>query len=190
MTGPEQITRLLQAWSLGESGALDDLTPLVYRELKRLAAGQMRNQAAGHTLQPTALVHEAYLRLAGSEKLSFANRSAFYALMVKAMRRILVDSGRAKQTAKRGAGVIEQDADEHVPATAQSREIIALDDALNALEALDPRRAAIIEMRYFGGMTGEEIAAALGVSTATVTREAALAEAWLKRELTRSPAER
>jgi RNA polymerase sigma factor (TIGR02999 family) len=148
----------------------------------------MNQQGAGHTLQPTALVHEAYLKLAANSQLTFPNRASFLALMARAMRQILVDHARARQSGKRGGGMPKVSLEEGHDAPAQRpRDVVALDDAMTALARLDPRKAQVVELRYFGGLTGDEIASALGIGTATVTREAALAEAWLRRELTRMP---
>jgi len=160
---------------------------LLYEELRRLAGGQMARQAVGHTLQPTALVNEAYLKLAGHSHLSFANRASFFALMARAMRQILVDHARTQRREKRGGDAVQVElSDAMAPAVERPRDVVALDDALQAMAKVYPRKAEIIELRYFGGLSSEEIASALGIGTATVTRDAALAEAWLRREMTRA----
>jgi RNA polymerase sigma-70 factor, ECF subfamily len=186
MSAAKDLTLLLGRWSAGDAGALDDLMPLIYGELRRLSGALMRRQPAGHTLQPTALIGEAYLRLAGQEGLSFENRSAFLGLAAQAMRRILVDHARARAAEKRGSGGAKVTLVEGLAgSTEKPADVAALDDALAALAATDPRKGKILELKYFGGLTGEEIAAALGIGTATVTRELRLAEAWLHRELWR-----
>lgn len=183
-----EVTVLLSRWTGGDQGAFEQLLALLYGELRHLAASLMRGQPAGHTLQPTALIHEVYLKLAGRQELSFVNRSAFLGLAAKAMRRILVDHARARAAAKRGG----EDhlrvtlADGFLAAPEKPSEVVALDAALEALAAIDPRKSRAVELKYFGGLTGEEIAAALGVGTATVTRDLRLAEAWLHREMTRT----
>lgn len=186
MSPGKDLTLLLGRWSAGDAGALEELMPLVYGELRRLSGALMRRQPAGHTLQPTALVSEAYLRLAGQEGLSFENRAAFLGLAAQAMRRILVDHARARAADKRGGAAERVTMVEGlVGSTEKPADVVALDDALAALAVTDPRKGRILELRYFGGLTGEEIAAAEGIGTATVTRELRLAEAWLHRELWR-----
>lgn len=185
MDSSSDVTRLLERWSAGETGALEDLLPLVYSELRRLALALMRRQPAGHTLQPTALVNEVYLRLADRQELSFENRSAFLGLAAKVMRRVLVDHARARTADKRGGDAVRVTIVEGLlGSTERPADVVELDGALEALAKADPRKSRIVELKYFGGLKGDEIAAALGIGTATVTRELRLAEAWLHRELT------
>jgi RNA polymerase sigma factor (TIGR02999 family) len=187
MDSGHEVTRLLERWGNGDEAALGELLPFVYGELRRLASQLMRSQAAGHTLQPTALIHEVYLKLAERPgQLSFENRAAFLGLAAKAMRRVLVDHARASGAGKRGGEALRVTLVEGLGgSTEKAADVAALDAALEAMAELEPRRARIVELKYFGGATGEEIAAALGIGTATVTRELRLAEAWLYRELFR-----
>jgi RNA polymerase sigma factor (TIGR02999 family) len=180
---PEAITRLLRAWSEGDLGARDRLVPLVYDELRRRAAAYLRRERRGHTLQPTALVHEAYGRLASQHE-PFQNRAQFFAMASQMMRRVLVDHARAHQARKRASGGLRVELTEGL-AVAEPREVdmIALDRALEELAAFDERQARLVEMRFFGGLTAEEAADALAVSLATANRDWALARAWLFRRL-------
>ncbi len=179
-----QVTGLLLAWGRGDRQALDQLMPMVYGELRRLAGSYLRNQRSDQTLQPTALVHEAFLKLAGSDGLAFECRAQFFGLAAQAMRHVLVDHARAEKAGKRGGGATCVTFNEDLfEAPAGDRDVLALDDALKALAELDPRKAQIVEMRFFGGMTGEEIAAALGISLKTVGRDLRMAQAWLHREM-------
>jgi RNA polymerase sigma factor (TIGR02999 family) len=180
---PEAVTRLLKAWSEGDLAARDELVPLVYDELRRRAASYLRRERRGHTLQPTALVHEAYNRLS-SQNEPFQNRAQFFAMASQMMRRVLVDHARAHHARKRASGGLRVDLTEGL-AIAQPRQVdlIALDRALEELAALDERQARLVEMRFFGGLTAEEAAAALEVSLATANRDWALARAWLFRRL-------
>ncbi len=188
----QDVTGLLRRWSDGDQQALESLMPLVYEELRGLAAHYLRTERPDHTLQPTALVHEAYLRLVDQKSVAWQNRSHFFGIAAQMMRRILVDHARRKKAVKRdaaaanrlgfdpGAGAEELcDRDE---------ELVALDQALVELEALDPRQARIVELRFFGGLTVEETAEIAGVSTATVKREFRTARAWLRHELDASGA--
>ena len=185
----QQITRLLQAWREGDGEALDALIPLVYDELRRLARRYMRGQKPGHTLQTTALVNEAYMRLVGSDQVRWQNRTHFFAVSAQVMRRILVDFARARNNLKRGGGAANRvtfdEAIELVPG--RRTDLVALDDALRALADLNARQSQIVELRYFGGLTEEETAEVLGISERTVRREWALARAWLFRELGGQP---
>jgi RNA polymerase sigma factor (TIGR02999 family) len=181
---PDDLTRLLLAWRDGEPGAIDRLAPLVYDELRRQARLQLRGERAGHTLQPTALVHEAFLRLVGQSRAQWQNREQFFAVASRAMRRVLVDHARARMAAKRGDGqtfVVLDDA--RAPSAPPGVDALALDQALDRLAGIDPRQARVVELRYFGGLTAPETAAALDVSLATVNRDWAMARAWLFREI-------
>jgi RNA polymerase sigma-70 factor, ECF subfamily len=181
---PGEITVLLAEMKRGNSEALPKLVPLLYDELRKLAGHFLREERPGHTLQPTALVHEAYLKLAG-QRAGFENRAQFMAVAAQAMRRILVDYARQRVAAKRGGGVALTDLDiASVGATVeQSQELLAIDEALEKLTALDPQQARVVEMRYFGGLTVEETAAALAIAPRTVKREWAMAKAWLRVEI-------
>ncbi len=184
MAKPGEVTMLLAEIGRGKNEALPRLIPLVYQELKRLAARFLQDEREGHTLQPTALVNEAYLRLAG-QNTEWQNRAHFMAVAGQVMRRILVDYARQHIAAKRGGGEIAVDLDEceiRVEA-GQSEELLAVDDALSRLAALDPQQARVVEMRYFGGMTVEETARAMSISPRTVKREWAMAKAWLRLEI-------
>jgi RNA polymerase sigma factor (TIGR02999 family) len=184
-----QITHLLRAWGRGDAAALDRLTPLVYEQLRRLAANHMRKERPGHGLQTTALVNEAYLRLVKVGELDWHDRGHFFAVSARIMRRILVDAARAQATSKRGGAAAHAssiDIDRFPsPDTDRPAELCALDDALATLAAIDPRRAQVIEMRFFAGLSVEETAEALSVSPQTVMRDWRLARAWLTRELGR-----
>jgi RNA polymerase sigma-70 factor, ECF subfamily len=182
-TSPD-VTRLLLAWSDGDREALEELTPLVYRELKRLAESYLRRERPGHTLQPTALAHEAYIKLIDQQSVRWRNRSHFFGIAAQAMRRILVDHARARLAGKRGAGGAVVPLDEGIDVSDQRAErLLALDDALDRLAQLDPAKGRVVELKYFGGMTLEETAEVLGVSRATVIREWRMAKAWLYGEL-------
>ena len=190
---PGEITRLLRAWGGGDPVALDRLTPLVYEQLRRMARRYMRNERLGHTLQATALVNEAFLRLVESRSLDWTDRAHFFAVCARVMRRILVDAARSRGAVKRGG---QADRAEHSTAinldrlpnnaSEMSAQVCALDEALNTLAQIDPRRAHVIELRFFGGLTVEETAQVLQVSPQTVMREWRLARAWLARELSPS----
>jgi RNA polymerase sigma factor (TIGR02999 family) len=183
----EPVTRLLIEWKAGSKEALDLLTPLVYKELRRLADHYLRDERAAATLQPTALVHEAYLRLVAQSLPDWESRSHFFGVAAHLMRQILVDHARKRKSAKRGAGAEKVSIEEAVSfAPGRSRDIEALDDALNALAEIDARKAKVIELRFFGGFSVEETAQALGISVATVGREQRMAEAWLHREVSRT----
>ena len=185
-TPPHEITQLLVAWGDGDKQALDKLMPFVYGELRRLARNYMRNQKADHTLQTTALVNEAYLRLIDSDKVRWQNRTHFFAISAQLMRRILVDFARAKNAVKRGGENQKITFDEALPVTSDKEaELLALDEALKELATLNERQAQIVEMRYFGGMNEKEIGEALEISTRTVRRDWSVARAWLFRELSK-----
>lgn len=184
---PETITRLLLDWRGGRSDALERLVPLVYDELKVVARRLMAGERDGHTLQPTALLHEAYGRLVGAE-VEWSDRAHFFAVAAGTMRRVLVDHARRKGSARRGGGWKRQGLTVEPAGPDESPvDLLALDEVLRRLEVRDERKARVIEMHYFGGMSWEEIAEALGVSRATVAREIRLAKAWLWRELSESP---
>ena len=188
--GAPSVTELLLAWGGGDRAALDLLAPVVYDELRRQARRALLREAEGHTLQPTALVHEAYLRLGEQGRARWESRTQFYAVAAETMRRILVDHARAKHAAKRGAGVQHvtlSDADDLGAHAAGDTgvDVLDLDAALSRLADLDPAKARLVELRYFAGLSIPELAAELGVSPATVGREWAVARAWLRRELER-----
>lgn len=180
------VTRLLQLWSAGDEAALESLLPLVYQELRRLAAASWRRERAGHTLQPTAIVHEAFLRLVEQHDVAWQSRTQFMAIAARMMRRVLTDHARRKGAAKRGAELVQVELDDAVGRIeARHLDLVALDQALERLEALDPRQATVVGLRFFGGLTIAETAAALELSPATVKREWETAKAWLARELQR-----
>jgi RNA polymerase sigma factor (TIGR02999 family) len=182
----QEITSLLLAWGNGDQMALEKLMPLVYEELRRLARHYMNRQRPGHTLQTTALVNEAYLRLVDSAQVQWQNRAHFFAVSAQLMRRILVDFARARTNLKRGGGAQRITFDEAPEvSTERGADLIALDDALNTLAAMNPRQSQIVELRYFGGLSEEETAEALKISTRTVRRDWSLARAWLYRELSK-----
>ena len=188
MTAPSahDVTQLLAAWSDGDPAALERLTPLVYRELHRLAKGYIHQERPGHVLQTTALINEAYLRLIDARRVHWQNRAHFFGVAAQLMRRILVDFARARQQAKRGGAARQVSLDEAAAvAVGRGTELIALDEALQQLSAIDPRRGRMVELRFFGGLSEEETAEVLRVSPRTVRREWSLARAWLHRELRR-----
>lgn len=179
------VTQLLRQWQGGEAQALEQLTPLVYQELRRIASGFLRRERDGHTLQPTALLHEAYLRLVDQRERDWKNRTHFYGVAAHLMRLILVDYARSKARQKRGGDAQRVEWSEALGSTtARPALLTALDDALNELEKLDPRKGRVVELRYFGGLSIDETAEVLGISTATVGREQRMAEAWLQRQMT------
>jgi RNA polymerase sigma factor (TIGR02999 family) len=187
-TNSAEITRLLQAWGGGNAAALEDLAPLVYAELRRMAKRSMRRENPGNTLQPTALVNEAYLRLVGIDSVRWQDRAHFFAVAAQMMRRILVDSARARATGKRGGGAVHVNLDESIDAMpSRGSQLVALDDALDELARLDPRKAKVIEMRFFGGLSVEETAEVLKISPETVMRDWKMARAWLMRALNAPP---
>jgi RNA polymerase sigma-70 factor, ECF subfamily len=183
---PREITQLLKAWSAGDKKALDELMPLVYDDLHRVARRHMAGEREGHTLQTTALVNEAYVRLVDSKQATLKDRAHFFAVCARLMRQILVDAARSRRALKRGADVRVVELDEAMASPAQPVvDLIALDDALNALIAFDERKGKVVELRIFGGLSAEETAGVLRISTDTVTRDMHLATAWLRRELGR-----
>ena len=190
MRDSAQITELLKAWAAGDSLALDRLTPLVYDELRRMAHNYVRRERMGLTLQGTALVNEAFLRLVDTRTVDWRDRAHFFAVSARIMRRILVDTARARAAIKRGGRVARVEHAEEIdfdrlpaPGTETSRQICALDEALDALSRIDPRRAQVIELRFFGGLTVEETGEVLQISPQSVMRDWRLARAWLAHEL-------
>ena len=180
----QEVTQLLGDWSGGDEGALEKLIPLVQPELHRLAHHYMRQERAGHTLQTTAILNEAYLRLVDNTKPLWKNRNHFVAAAAQLMRRIMVDHARERRTLKRGGGALKVTLDEAAFVTeSRSEELLALDEALEGLAVLDPRKSQIVELRYFGGLTIEETAEFLKLSQRTVEREWTMAKAWLYRAL-------
>jgi RNA polymerase sigma factor (TIGR02999 family) len=177
-----EVTLLLAEWAKGNQQALDELTPLVYKELRQLAASYLRKERQGHTLQPTALVHEAYVRLVDQTKPAWHNRSHFYGVAARLMRQILVDHARRKRAGKRNGFRVPLEQAVSFQ-NAQSRDLLALDAGLTALEKFDPRKCKAVELRYFGGLSLDEIALALDVSAITVRRDLRMAEAWLHKEM-------
>lgn len=185
MASEDQVTQLLVEWKNGNKDALDLLTPLIYDELRRLADRYLRLESDAATLQPTALVHEAYIRLIGDRLPDWQSRAHFFGIAARRMRQILVEHARRHHAAKRGSGVKPVAFEEALNfAPERGGEVVALDDALTALAAFDQRKARVIELRFFGGLGPEEVAEAIGVSVSTVAREQRLAEAWLHREMT------
>lgn len=181
---PEQVTQLLIDWGNGNKAALDQLMPLVYDELRRLASRYLKRESPGHTLQSTALVHEAYVRLADYSNLRWQDRAQFFALAAQLMRNILVDHARSYHSAKRGGGAHKVSLDEvAVLSEERAADLLALDDALTSLAALDPRKAQVVELRFFGGLSIEETAEVLKISSMTIQREWRWAKAYLHREL-------
>lgn len=185
-TPPQEITQLLIAWSDGDAAALARLTPLIYQELHRLAHHYMSREQVGHTLQTTALVNEAYLRLVDASQVRWQNRAHFFAVSANVMRRLLVDLARSRQYQKRG-GAAQQVSLEQALEFSQERapDLVALNDALTTLATLDSRQSKVVELRFFGGLDYDEIAEVLKVSVATVRRDWSLARVWLYRELSR-----
>ena len=186
----EEVTALLQAWSGGDQAAFDKLAPVVYNELRRLARCYMARERRDHTLQPTALVHEAYMRLADFQRLHWKNRVHFFAISSQVMRRVLVDSARSRERHKRGGNPRRLSLDDCANLGQQhDAALIALDDALTTLAASDARKCRVVEMKFFGGLRTEEIAESLQVSPDTVLRDWKLAKLWLLRELNSKDAE-
>ncbi len=184
MDGVNEVTRILNAIQAGDAAAADQLLPLVYDELRRLASYKMAGEAAGHTLQPTALVHEAWLRLGGSNQESWGSRAHFFAAAAEAMRRILVEHARRKQSLKRGGGAAHEELNESaLVLAAPPDELLAVHEALDKLAAEDPSAAELVKLRYFVGMTMEEAASALGIAQRTAERLWTYARAWLRREI-------
>jgi RNA polymerase sigma-70 factor, ECF subfamily len=184
MSSPSEITELLICWGNGDRSALDQLVPLVEKELHRLAHGYMRREYAGHTLQTTALINETYLRLVDQNRVRWQNRAHFFGIAAKTMRRVLVNYARDRRRLKRGGGVYKVSLSEaDALSDEQSIELIALDEALERFAEIDERKCRVVELRYFGGLSVEETAEVLGISTVTVMRDWDAAKAWLAREL-------
>ncbi len=180
----EQITGILLRWSHGDEHALDSLTPLVYHDLRRIASYLLKDERPGHTLQPSALVSEAYLKLAGPARVQWQNRTHFFAVAARAMRQILVDYARSHLREKRGGNIQMLPLDEALAFAAErSGELLALDDAMDRLAALDQRKARVVELRFFGGLENEEIGEVLNISANTVMRDWNMAKAWLRRDM-------
>jgi len=185
---PHEITELLEQWSGGNQAALDKLYPLVYEELRRLARSYMRREPKGHTLQTTALINEAYVRLVDQHQVHWQNRSHFFAISAQIMRRILVDHARRHLHAKRGGGARKISLDEvMLVAKERSEEVLMLDEALANLARVDPRRCQVVELRYFAGLNNTQIASVLKISENTVMRDWNLARAWLYQQLSETP---
>jgi len=180
------VTRLLRAWSVGDRAALDQLTPLVYAELRRMAGRYMQRENPGNTLQATALVNEAFLRLVDAAGVRWQDRAHFFAISAQMMRRILVDAARARGSAKRGGGAVRLDLNESIDGLpAPDHRLVDLDEALESLARFDARKAKVVELRFFGGLSVEETAEVLKISPQSVMRDWKLARAWLMRELSR-----
>jgi RNA polymerase sigma factor (TIGR02999 family) len=190
MSSPRDVTQRLLDWNKGDRSALDELLPLVYEELRRVANHHLRRERPGHTLQPTALVHEAYMRLINQAEVNWQNRAHFFGVAANLMRQILIQHARAAHAAKRGGDARKLYLDD-VPgisdglAKKNDLDLIALDDALNHLAAVAPQQSLVVELRYFGGLSIEETAEVLGISPATVKREWTMAKAWLHREISK-----
>lgn len=185
MQSPEGITQLLAKWSSGDEAALEELMPLVYDELRRLAGRYLRRERVGHTLQPTALVNEAYLRLVDQKSARWQNRAQFYGIAAQLMRRILVDHARLKHAEKRGGPEQQRLSitNAEILATKPDLDVLALNEALEELTTMDPQQCRIVELKFFGGLSIEEISEVLGVGHATVERDWKMARAWLRRRL-------
>jgi RNA polymerase sigma factor (TIGR02999 family) len=180
----ENITLLLQKWSRGDQGAARELFPHVYEELRRLARRYMSQERPEHTLQATALIHEAYLRLVDQRRMQWQNRAQFFAIAAQMMRRILVDHARSRASQKRAGAALNVPLEENALVMHErDQEVVALDSALARLAAIDPRKARVVELRFFGGLEAKEIAEVLGISAVTVTRDWKMAKAWLRQEL-------
>jgi RNA polymerase sigma factor (TIGR02999 family) len=183
---PRNITQLLVAWNGGDKAALDQLIPIVYEELRRQASRYLRQERPGHTLQTTALIHEAYLRLVDQNNVQWQNRAQFFGIAAQLMRRILVDHARTKHRAKRGGSAVRVSLSDSTAVTKDANlDLVELDQALNRLAEIDPQQSKIVELRFFSGLNVEETAAALNISPATVKRDWSVAKAWLHREIYR-----
>jgi RNA polymerase sigma factor (TIGR02999 family) len=186
MPSPQDVTEILNKWRDGDREALEKLIPLVYDELRRQAARYLRRERPGHTLQTTALINEAYLRLVNQQNIQWENRSHFYAIAARLMRQILVDHARKRQAAKRGGSDIKvQFEEEMVISAGENVDLLALDEALTRLAEIDPQQSRIVELRYFSGLSVEETAELLSVSSRTVKRDWNVAKAWLRRQISK-----
>ena len=186
-SAPVEVTQLLIAWSNGDQVARERLMSVVYEELHRLARRYMRNESPGHTLQTSALVHEAFIRLVDQRNVHWQNRSHFFGIASQMMRRILVDYARSRNFAKRGGGAVKLSLEEGlIVSDERSEEVVAVHEALEGLAKIDPRQAQIVELKFFGGLSNEESAAVLSVSPGTVARDWTMAKAWLRREISKS----
>ena len=184
-----EVTQILNDWSGGDRKAPERLMPLVYDELRRLARSFLARERGGHTLQPTALVHEAYVRLVDQTRVDWQNRAHFYGIAARMMRRVLIDHARAHAAGKRGGAAVRLSLDDvQVPIEQRAADLVALDEALERLAQMDERKCRVVEMRFFGGLTDEEIAEVMGVTTRTVLRDWKTARLWLYRELAQNPA--
>ena len=183
----QQITRLLKRWSDGDAEVLDDLMPLVYAELRRQASGYLRRERSNHTLQPTALINEVYLKLIDQRDVKWQNRAHFFAIAAQAMRRILVDYARGRKREKRGSAAENLPLDEALTIVSREKsvDLVALDEALNKLAQFDERQAKVVELRYFSGLSVDETAEVLNVSNVTIRRDWNMAKAWLHQEITK-----
>jgi RNA polymerase sigma-70 factor, ECF subfamily len=190
LTQSVDVTALLRAWGKGDEGALERLIPLMHQELRRVARRCMAGERPGHTLQATALINEAYLRLVDAQQVDWQDRTHFVAVAARLMRRILVDFARSKRYQKRGGGAVQVTLDEAMVVLERGRDLVALDDALEALAKFDERKSRVIELRFFGGLSVEETATVLRVSADTVMRDWRLAKAWLMREMKAGVADR
>ena len=183
----QEVTKLLLAWRQGKQDALDELIPVVYQELRRQAHRYLQREQRGHSLQTTALIHETYLRLMGCQKVSWKNRTHFFAVTARMMRRILVDYARSRRSQRRGGDLAKTTLDQKLTfPIARNSDLVALDDALNELALKDERRSRVVELRFFGGLSIEETAEVLGVCPDTVVRDWRLAKVWLAREVKRT----
>jgi RNA polymerase sigma factor (TIGR02999 family) len=186
-SAPYEVTQLLIAWSNGDQAARESLMSVVYEELHRLARRYMRNESPGHTLQTSALVHEAFIRLVDQRNVHWQNRSHFFGIAAQMMRRILIDYARSRNFAKRGGGAVRLSIEEGlIVSDERSEEVVAVHEALEGLAKIDPRQAQIVELKFFGGLSNEEAAAVLAVSAGTVARDWTMAKAWLRREISKS----
>jgi RNA polymerase sigma factor (TIGR02999 family) len=179
-----EVTQLLKQLGSGDKTVLDEIIPLVYQELRQIAQGYLRHEPAGHTLQPTALIHEAYLRMVQQSHPDYSSRAHFYGISARIMRQILVDYARRRHSKKRGVEGDVQFSECLQPSSGRPLKIVALDEALERFSSIDHRKSALVEMRFFGGMTAEEIAECAGIPVHTVRRELRIAQAWLRKELT------
>jgi RNA polymerase sigma factor (TIGR02999 family) len=187
-TDTGRVSQLLRQWGIGDLKARDELVPLVYHELRKRAVAHLRRERPNHTLQPTALVNEAYVRLMGQRRVTWVNRAQFFGIAAQIMRRVLVDHARERHAAKRPDGIRVPLTDDIAAVSAPDCELLMLDEALRALARIDERQARIVELKYFGGLSEEEVGAVLSLSRATITREWQSARAWMYRRMTRGRA--